>query len=384
MKKYIILMMLIFVACTGGSVAYEQAPDPVIEPIQIPSSVPDENETNEIDEVDDIDEIISHMHIREKIGQLFVVRMPPNMQQAEMLIENQAIGGFVFFGSDVTTVEDMQDRIGWLQYQSSVPLFIAVDEEGGRVSRVGRLFPEAIGSPFSVGLLGDPQNAYNMYQEIGNRLVYLGFNMNFAPVADIWTNPQNAVIGDRSFGTEPELVADMVAEAVRGLQSTGILSVIKHFPGHGDTVEDSHFLRAFYHHDRARFNEVEAIPFISGIEAGARGVMMGHITTPLLTPDTPTQTSVFSEYLIQAVLRQEMGFSGLIITDALDMRAVTDYYTEEEIMLNAFLAGADILLMPRNPITAHQIMYEAYQNGLFTTERLHESLRRILQAKYSL
>jgi beta-N-acetylhexosaminidase len=203
--------------------------------------------------------------------------------------------------------------------------------------------------------------------------------MNFAPVADIWTNPANTVIGDRAFGTEPELVAEMTAAAVRGLRSSGVLAVIKHFPGHGDTIEDSHYNLAFYHHDRERFNQIEAIPFQRGIEAGTDGVMIGHIATPLF--GTGNLPATFSSYLMEQVLRSEWGFEGLIVTDALDMRGLTNYYTHDEIVINAFVNGADVLLMPVNPEQAITAMIEAYREGRFSEERLNESLRRILEAK---
>ena len=328
-------------------------------------------------EVDPLDEFINNMSLEEKIGQLFIARMP-RMAQAESLIRNYHIGGFILFGGDVSSIEQVQDLTAQLQDASDIPLFIAVDEEGGRVSRVGRLFAERSGSAFSIGQTGDTQNAYDAYYNIGTKLRYLGFNMNFAPVADVWSNPANTVIGDRAFGTEPELVAEMVAAAVKGLQSADVLAVIKHFPGHGDTYEDSHYNRSFYHHDRARFDAVEAIPFRRGIEAGADGVMMGHIITPQILTETPNLPATFSSYFMEQVLREEMGFDGLIITDALDMSALSRYYSQEEIVLNAFINGADILLMPDNPGVAINAMIRAFNDGYFTEERLHESLRRIL------
>ena len=330
--------------------------------------------------IDFIDERINQMTIYEKIGQLFIPRLPGS-QRAHSLIEDYHVGGFILFSEHVSSTEQVQHLIADLQEASDIPLFIAVDEEGGRVSRVGRLFPKRIGTAFSIGNTGDPQAAYDAYYTIGRQLTYLGFNMNFAPVADIWTNPANRVIGDRAFAAEPELAAVMTGYAVRGLQDAGILSVIKHFPGHGDTVEDSHYIMAFYHHDRERFDSIEAIPFRKGIEAGAAGVMVGHIATPLLHPEYPSKPAVFSSYLMEHVLREEWGFKGLIVTDALDMRGLTNYYSGDDIVLNAFLGGADILLMPANPEQAITAMVEAYREGLFTQERLHESLRRIMRHK---
>jgi len=330
--------------------------------------------------INPIDEAIAQMTLYEKIGQLFIARLP-DPQRAHRLIEDYHIGGFIFFSEHVSSTEQVQQQIIELQEASAIPLFIAVDEEGGRVSRIGRLFPERSNTAFSIGLTNNPQAAYDTYYTIGQQLSYLGFNMNFAPVADIWTNPVNTVIGDRAFGTKPELVAEMTAAAVLGLRSAGILSVIKHFPGHGDTVEDSHYNMAFYHHGREHFEEVEAIPFRRGIEAGTDGVMVGHIATPFFHPEYPSKPAVFSSYLMEQVLRAEWGFEGLIITDALDMRGLTRYYNDNDIVLNAFLGGADILLMPINPEQAIAAMIEFYNNGKFTEARLDESLRRILLTK---
>jgi len=346
----------------------------------------DDIEINDV-EIDNIDMLISQMSIYEKIGQLFIVRMP-TPQYAQRLINDYHIGGFILFSSDVQSIEQVQRLTSALQetaqHNSNPPLFMAVDEEGGRVSRIGRLFPERSPSAYNLGQTGDPQNAYEAYYTIGQRLRYLGFNMNFAPVADIWSNPANTVIGDRAFGREPEIVASMVEAAVHGLHSAGIIAVVKHFPGHGDTLEDSHYNMAFFNHDIERFDSVEAIPFQAGIAAGTEGIMMGHITTPYISPEIRNNANLpatFCPYFMEQILREEMGFDGLIITDALDMGALTNYFSQDEIVLEAFLNGADILLMPSNPSVAIKTMVDAFQNGVFTEERLHQSLRRILYFK---
>jgi len=234
--------------------------------------------------------------------------------------------------------------------------------------------------------------AYMTGQVIGQRLIYLGINMNFAPVADVWTNPANTVIGNRSFGSDPDTAGHFVAAAVRGLNSAGVLSTLKHFPGHGDTYEDSHYLLAVYPHDRERFDRVEAVPFIHGIEASAHAVMMGHIATPQLQNAAAplywmepwlasgTLPATFSDFWVQDVLRGEMGFEGLVITDALEMRALSDHFTPQQIAVGAFVAGADILLIPTNVPATFDALIEAYHDGVFDTERLHESLRRIFWA----
>jgi len=381
--------------------------DPVVEDFSgylaeatvVPVVVPDDllGELEDLEELEELDEEIcevwvvveeqlAQMSIYEKIGQLFVFHFYGHEINTTIRyqIENFYAGGFILFARNVDSIGQVQRLTSSLQEVSSTPLFIAIDEEGGRVSRVGRLFSPQIGTAFSIGQTGDPQAAFDANYTIGERLLYLGINMNFAPVADIWSNPDNTVIGHRAFGTEPEIVAEMTVAAVNGLQEAGVMAVIKHFPGHGDTHEDSHFHLAYYHHDRERFDSVEAIPFISGIETGTVGVMVGHIATPQLHPDNPSLPATFSSYLLQDILRGEMGFDGLIITDALDMRGLTNYFNHAEIAVNSFLAGADILLMPADPHRAVMAMREAYHDGRITEERLNESVRRILWAKYGL
>ncbi|MCL2500931.1 MAG: glycoside hydrolase family 3 protein [Defluviitaleaceae bacterium] len=308
------------------------------------------------------------------------------------------VGGIILFGNNVSSVEQVQKLTTDLQAVAApLPLFIAIDEEGGRVSRVGRLFDDLPApAAFAIGNTGDTNVAYEAARTIGRRLMQLGVNMNFAPVADVWTNPSNTVIGNRAFGSDAYVCGEMVAAFVRGLHAEGIFSVVKHFPGHGDTYEDSHYRMAFYPHGRERFDTVEAVPFLAGIAAGADGVMAGHISTPLLQNEEPvldwmgpwlesgTLPATFSDFWLQDVLRGEMGFDGLIITDALDMRALTDHFTVEQIALGAFLAGADILLMPTHTERAFYALLDAYHTGVFTTERLHDSLRRILNAKEGL
>jgi beta-N-acetylhexosaminidase len=278
--------------------------------------------------------------------------------------------------------------------QHTLPLFIAIDEEGGRVSRAGFLFDDLpTPAAFTIGNGGDTNAAYQYARTIGARLAQLGVNMNFAPVADIWTNPANTVIGNRAFSACPHIAGQMVAATIQGLQAEGILSVIKHFPGHGDTYEDSHYHLAFYPHERERFNTIEAIPFLAGIAAGADGVMVGHLSTPLLQNKEPildwmgdwlengSLPATFSDFWLQDILRGEMGFNGLIITDALDMRALTNHFTPEQIALGAFLAGADILLMPTHPERAFYALLEAFHAGIITEERIDASVRRIIEIK---
>ncbi|MCL2572568.1 MAG: glycoside hydrolase family 3 protein [Defluviitaleaceae bacterium] len=342
---------------------------------------------------------IASLTLREKIGQLIMPRLPWQATQVTPAIaqwlEDYPVGGIILFSDNVVSIQQVQALTADLQAAASYTLFIATDEEGGRVSRIGRLFTPILPA-YEIGRTGDPNEAFEAGREIGERLLYLGINMNFAPVADVWTNPANTVIGNRAFGRDPDTVSLMITEAIRGLNSAGVISVIKHFPGHGDTYEDSHYLLAVYPHNRERFNEIEAPPFIAGIEAGTDGVMIGHIATPQLqNPTAPvewmepwlssgTLPATFSDFWLQDVLRMEMDFRGLIITDALEMRALTDHFTPAEIAVGAFLAGADILLMPTDVPATFNALIQAFEDGLFDEERLHESLQRIFWAHQDL
>ena len=365
---------------------------------------------------------LEQLTLEEKIGQLIMPRLPWQTTAVtpglEPWLDTIPFGGFILFGDNVESVEQVQALTRDLQARARLPLLISTDEEGGRVSRIGRLFeggptPAAydIGQSqqrflrlWASSYSGDGETLrneefYHPY-EIGHinaqRLTTLGINMNFAPVADVWSNPANAVIGNRAFGNDPREVSFNVVRTVEGLQNGGVFATLKHFPGHGDTYEDSHYQLAFHNHDIIRFWQVEALPFIHGIEAGAAAIMTGHISTPqvsghtALLPwmqpwiDSGNLPATFSDFWLQTILRGELGFDGLIITDGLEMRALTDHFTCGQIALGAFLAGADILLIPANPTEAFQALLFAYHIGYFTRERLNESVRRILHAKEQL
>lgn len=403
------LLFLVLVGCGAGeSEAVPYAPEviPATEPTYTPGlagEVADEAAAPVI--IPDLplppcplEEWMLTLSTEEKIGQLLMPRLAWQALEVTTAfgewMARYPVGGIILFGDNVESISQVQRLTADLQGASTgVPLLIAIDEEGGRVSRVGRLFATAIPAAFDIGRAGDTAAAEQYARETGRRLLSLGINMNFAPVADVWSNPANAVIGNRAFGDCPHLAGEMVMATIYGLQAEGVFAVAKHFPGHGDTYEDSHYLTAFYHHGRERFDAVEALPFRAGIQAGVDGIMVGHISTPLLQSDEPlldwmahwlesgTLPATFSDFWLQTVLRREMGFDGLIITDALDMRALTDHFTPEQIALGAFLAGADILLMPTHPERAFYALLEAYRDGIFSTERLQASVRRILALK---
>ena len=369
---------------------------PISEPTYEPTPTPAPEQ-----ELSFVDYWLEQLTLEEKIGQLFMIRLPWQSTSVDARIRRTLevipVGGIILFRDNVTSTSQVQTLISDLQNLSPrLPLFMSVDEEGGRVSRLGHIFPDGpTPSALEIGQSGDIARAYEVGQTLAERLLSLGFNMNFAPVADVWSNPTNTVIGNRAFGHTAEEVIPFVSATVEGMQNNGVFAVLKHFPGHGDTNEDSHFELAFQNFGRERFDELESRPFIAGVESNVSGVMMAHISTPefrhlqnpplfdFLVPwhENGNLPATFSSYWIRDILRGEMGFDGLVITDALDMRAISDNFDDGQSALAAFLAGADILLMPVNVENAFNAMVEAYHAGVFDRERLNESVRRILTAK---
>ena len=338
---------------------------------------------------DKIEFILENMSIDEKVGQMFFHAFRRDNtgkgitkinQDIKDIINNYNIGGVILFSENIESEQQVKNYINDLQAASSLPLFISIDEEGGRVLRTGALDVPEIESALSIGNTGDPQNAYNAAKIIANYLSPLGFNMNFAPVADVFTNPANTVIGDRAFARESSQTAEMVKYFTRGLLDNSVLPTLKHFPGHGDTFADSHFGSAVTYKMLSELLDCEFIPFQAGINAGAPFVMTGHINTPNITGNN--EPALFSSYILQDILRDMLGFDGIIITDALDMGAVTKYYSPAETAVKAVLAGVDILLMAANLEQAYTGMIQAVESGIITEARIDQSVKRILTVKY--
>ena len=349
----------------------------------------EEDSENGVQWEKDVMDMIAKMSMREKVGQLFIVE-PEEMignQQAEVVgaipkeaLEQYPVGGIIYFAHNLISKEQIKNMIQISQSYSKIPLFISIDEEGGRVARVSKLLeiPE-VPSMKEIGESKDSKKAYEVGQIIGTYLKELGFNLNFAPIADIITNAENQVIGDRSFGEDVDLVSEMVAEVVKGLQEQDISATLKHFPGHGDTKEDSHLGYAYSYRTLEELREAELIPFQRGIDEGVDFVMTGHISLPsILKDDTPAS---LSKEITTALLREELGFEGVIVTDALNMGAIQNHYTAKEAAVAALEAGADIILMPADFKEAFDGVMEAVESGAISEERIEESVRRILEAK---
>ena len=341
---------------------------------------------------DEYDEIIASMSLREKVGMLFWIR-PESLvadKEAKCLslssemkknYEKYPAGGFVLFAKNLKDEQTLKKFTSDIHELKGSP-FVAIDEEGGTIARIAKndaFNVERFPDMEEIALAGDTNEAYRLGVTIGSYLKDYGIDVDFAPVADVNTNPDNPVIGKRAFGDDPEVAAGMVCAVIDGLHDAGVSSCIKHFPGHGDTTTDTHKEYAETLKTWEEIKAVEMIPFEAGIEEGTDMVMVAHISAVNVTgDDTPAS---LSKMMITDKLRGELGFAGVIVTDALDMQAITDKYGDANAARMAFLAGADILLMPENYYDAFDGMIEGVNDGTITEERINESIKRILKMK---
>lgn len=334
--------------------------------------------------------LLSSMTLREKVGQLFVVApealTPGNgavtlfSEELEAGLKRYPVGGIILFAENIVDSDQLKALNAALAQAGEIPLFLSVDEEGGPVARLAnhsRFNLPRYQSARAVGDTGDPAQAYEMGSTIGSYLRRHGFNLDFAPVADVATNPRNPVIGSRAFSSDPIRAAEMAEAAARGLRERGIIPTFKHFPGHGDTSEDSHAGLAVSWRSAQQLRECEWIPFAS---AGAGDlIMVGHIAVPDITGDRTPAT--MSRQLVTDILKGELGFRGLVITDALNMGAVADSYTAGEAAVNALAAGCDLLLMPGDLSEAFQAVIDALTEGRLDEQQLNAAVLRILEFK---
>lgn len=341
-----------------------------------------------------LDEIINAaievMPIEDKVAGLFIVT-PESItgvktakqagEGTKEAMNKWAVGGLIYFAENLETKEQIAEMISNTSLYSKYPLFIGIDEEGGTASRVADAgFAENVGSAESIGETADPTQAYAAGESIAGYLKELGFNLNFAPVADI-NNIEDSYIGDRSYGSDSSVVASMATAMVQGLEENGVSACLKHFPGIGSSVEDTHVGMSDTDRSAEQLRGEEFVVFKTGIDAGVDFVMVSHLSVPALTGDnTP---SSLSKAVVTDVLREELGFKGIIITDAMKMGAITEYYEADEAAILALKAGCDMILMPDDFEKAYNGVLEAVQNGTISEARIDDSLRRIYRIKYA-
>lgn len=340
-------------------------------------------------------QLLADMSLEDKVAQLFVITpealtgiedVTAAGESTSQAYDACPVGGLVYFQNNLESEDQLRTMLTNMRQISTsragVPAFLSIDEEGGEVARIANhenFSVENTGPMREIGRSGDKAEAHAAGAAIGGYLKDYGFNLDYAPVADVAASEENSVIGNRSFGTDPQTVGEMTAEAVKGFKSQGMLTVLKHFPGHGSTTEDSHQEFAYNNKTKEELKSQDFVPFQSGIEAGADMVMVGHICVPNVTgDDTP---SSLSAKVVTDILRGELGFKGLVITDALNMGAISGSYESAEAAVRALEAGCDLLLMPEDFQTAFQGVLDGVNSGRITEERIDESVKRILEVK---
>lgn len=326
---------------------------------------------------------MARMTLEEKIGQMvawryngqFVNLDSDYIESLKSLIVERKIGGLILFGGEVYETAHLTNTV---QEMAKIPLLIASDFERGVGNQISgaTLFPPLM----AVGATWSEEQAYLMGKVTALEGRALGIHMTYSPVVDVNINPENPIINVRSLGEDPVQVSRLAIAFIKGCQENGLIATAKHFPGHGDTDQDSHSLLPTIRGDRSRLDKVELYPFKQAIEAGVQAIMTAHLQLPALdpTPDTP---ATLSPLIITGLLREEIGFDGLIVTDAMGMGGVTTLYCPEEAALKAVQAGVDIILLPPKPDDVIESLIQAVRNDQISEARINISVKRILEAK---
>lgn len=319
----------------------------------------------------------------EKLGQLFIVALYTNKDETHInsvrnIIINDKIGGLILMQDDAAREINLVNEF---QKKSKIPLMIGMDAEWGVYQRIAKAhkFPWAM----TLGAIQDKNLITEMAAKIAEDCRRMGINWDFAPVVDVNTNPNNPIIGNRSFGSEVSNVVNSAMAYSNGLQDNNILAAIKHFPGHGDTDKDSHLDLPVVSHSLKRLNEIEIAPFKALMDKGIGGVMVAHLYVPALEKKKGIPASI-SKNIITGILKEQLGYKGLIITDALNMGAVANKFKAGELDAMAFEAGNDIMLFSQDVATGKRLIQQAIDNGQISQDRVEESVKKILLTKYYL
>ncbi len=327
--------------------------------------------------------LLGKMSLREKIAQMVITysdgyyldESDKEYKRLHQLITEERIGGIIFFKGK--TLEETR-LINKLQSLSETPLLISQDFERGTAMRIedGSIFPNNM----AIGAARNKELAYKMGFQISKECRAIGVHQNYSPVLDVNNNPKNPIINVRSFGEDPKLVSEMGLEMIRGIQDGGVIATAKHFPGHGDTDIDTHNDLPIIRHDLNRLNSVELVPFKNAIDAGVKSVMIAHISFPAVDK-TPNLPSTMSSPVVNGLLKSQLNFNGLIVTDALNMSGITKYFSPEQVALGCVDAGIDLILMPQGETRTIDAIENAVNSGKFSEERIDISVKKILEAK---
>lgn len=368
MKK--ILFLLLLVLCVGVAIYFLKPKKQVV------------LKPNEADIFSEkIETQLHQLSLEEKIGQLFIISYSDEMSILNTILEYKP-GGIILFKDNFTSYEKTLNQIEQMEKATSIPLFFSADQEGGRVQRLKNLVDAQVTEIPPMQMLGNTNQitlSYEVGRVVAEELRVFGINMDFAPILDV-NYSNNQVIGNRSFGSDVEIVSNMGIAFANGLEKNDVIAVYKHFPGHGSTIVDSHYGLPVITKTKEELLSSDLVPFQKAIDSGASVIMVGHLAVPNITGDeTPAS---LSKKLITGLLKQEMGYQGLVITDALNMGALTQNYSEKEIYEMAINAGVDILLMPLDLERAIFYIKGSIAEGKITEKQIDDSIRKILFLKY--
>ena len=326
---------------------------------------------------------LNNMTIAEKIGQMIMIDYRDTLEmnsQLEKTLETYQPGGFILFKSNVANYSQTAKLLADIKEVGDIKPMVSVDQEGGRVQRLDeRVGFEKYPPMAEIGKMGDSDIAFNLGTKMGEELKNIGVDMDMAPILDIFSNPENKVIADRAFGTDAETVRKMAFAYADGLASKKIIPVGKHFPGHGDTVKDSHIDLPIIEKDLDELKRLELIPFVEAVRKKLPGLMVAHIAVPKITADNIPAS--MSKIMISDLLRKDMGYEGLIMPDSLKMKALSNYFTNEDIYLRCIEAGNDFILMPQDINEAFNTIYKGVDSGMIPVDKLDSSVYRILKIK---
>lgn len=352
----------------------------------IEATEPELTPEEKLDEI--VDAAIEVMPLEDKVAGLFMVR-PESITGVSTAVKagdgtrealaKHAVGGIVYFAKNIQSAEQLKEMISNTRSYSKYPLFIGIDEEGGSVSRLAdKSLVDRVNSAQVISQSLDASNAYQAGTTIGTYMAEYGFDLDFAPVADL-TNISKSIMTKRSFGSDAASAIPFVTSMMQGLEEQGITACVKHFPGIGSTVQDTHDGLAVSNRTAEEFRAEEFTVFKAAIDEGANMIMVGHMAAPSLVGDnTP---SSMSSVIVTDILREELGFEGVIITDAMDMSAISEYYESDHAAIMALKAGCDMILMPDDYQVAYNGVLQAVKDGVISEERVNDSLRRIYRIK---
>jgi beta-N-acetylhexosaminidase len=324
--------------------------------------------------------------LAKKVGQLFIIgfegySVPPEFRK---FVAEYHLGGTIYFKRNVQGPSQIAELSNDIQFscrpKGCPPIFISIDHEGGKVNRLSKPFTKFPGNDH-LGQLGSPKIAFDFGQVLGKELKSVGININYAPVVDVNSNPQSPVINERAFSSDPEVCGKMGSAVCRGIQKMGVMAVAKHFPGHGDTKEDSHYALARVDKTIEELEKLELIPFRRVIRSRVEAIMTAHILNPKIDPDYP---ATMSEKTINGLLREGLRFSRLVISDDLEMKAIADHYGPNEAAVMSIKAGCDLLIYRGDqglPVAQIEAIVKAIETGEIPKETFEKALRRIESAK---